>query len=213
MRGDRGEIGVAQIPKLNAARLALADARTGDFVSDAEGDTLPDQPLGNIRGKREALGGKAFEALGVEGHGRDHSREGGQEDVEGVDRVEDRLLVLLQVPVVGQRQRLQGRQQAGEVADEAARLAPGQLGDIGILLLRHDARPGGVGIIESNETELLGRPEHDLLGDPGDVNSGHRADKGELRGEVATGRAVDGVLDGSGEAEVRGDLLGVQAEG
>jgi hypothetical protein len=45
--------------------------------------------------------------------------------------VEDRLLVLLQVPVVGQRQRLQGRQQPGEVADEAAGLAARQLGDIG----------------------------------------------------------------------------------
>ena len=40
-----------------------------------------------------------------------HAGERRQQDLEGVDRVEDRLLVLLQVAVVGQRQRLQRGQQ------------------------------------------------------------------------------------------------------
>ena len=40
-------------------------------------------------------------------------------------RVEQRLLVLLEVPVVGQGQALQGDQQAGQVPDEPARPCPG----------------------------------------------------------------------------------------
>ena len=41
--------------------------------------------------------------------------------------VEDGLLVLLQVAVVGQRQALEDGEQAREVADEAARLATREL--------------------------------------------------------------------------------------
>ena len=89
-----------------------------------------------------------------------------------------------------------------EVADQAARLAAGQLGDVGVLLLRHDARPGGVRVVERDEGELLGRPEDDLLGEPRDVDRGHRRDERELGGEVPAGGAVDGVLHRAGEAEV-----------
>ena len=53
-----------------------------------------------------------------------------------VDRVEQRLLVLLEVPVVAERQALERGQQPGQVADDPAGLAPGQLGDVGVLLLR-----------------------------------------------------------------------------
>ena len=89
-----------------------------------------------------------------------------QQHLEGVHGVEDRLLVLLEVAVVGQRQRLQGGQQPGEVADQPAGLAAGELGDVGVLLLRHDARPGRVAVVEPHEAELPGRPEDDLLGLP-----------------------------------------------
>ena len=67
-------------------------------------------------------------------------------------RVEDRLLVLLQVAVVGERQALERGQQPGEVADQPAGLAAGQLGDVGVLLLRHDARPGGVGVVRASRS-------------------------------------------------------------
>ena len=70
-----------------------------------------------------------------------------QQHLEGVDGVEDRLLVLLEVAVVGQRQRLERGQQPGQVADQPAGLAARQLGDVGVLLLRHDARPGRPGVV------------------------------------------------------------------
>ncbi len=119
---------------------------------------LAHQPLGNVGGEGEALGGQALQPVGVEDEGRDHAGEGRQQDGEGVDRVEDRLLVLLQVTVVGQRQALEGRQQPGEVTDDPAGLAAGQLGDVGVLLLRHDARPGRVGVIEGDESEFSSGP-------------------------------------------------------
>ena len=120
-----------------------------------------------------------------------------------VDRVEQRLLVLLEVAVVGERQALQRRQQAGEVADEAARLAAGELGDVGVLLLRHHRRPRGVGVVEPGEAELLARPQHPLLAEAGEVD----ADQGEveqrLGDEVAIADRVERVGEHVGEAERR----------
>jgi hypothetical protein len=88
-------------------------------------------------------------------HGVDHAREGRQQHVEGVDGVEDRLLVLLEVAVVGQWQRLEGREQTGQVPDEAAGLAAREFGDVGVLLLRHDARPGRVGVVRVTKENSL----------------------------------------------------------
>ena len=65
---------------------------------------------------------QGLEPGGVEGHRRDHPGEGGQEDGEGVDGVEDGLLVLLEVAVVGQREALEGGQQPREVADQPSGL-------------------------------------------------------------------------------------------
>ena len=55
---------------------------------------------------------------------------------------EDGRLVLLQVAVVGERQALDRREQAGEAADRGARLAAHELGDVGVELLRHHRRAG-----------------------------------------------------------------------
>ena len=161
---------------------------------------------------RSPAGASSAIRCGVEGQRRDHPGEGRQQHLEGVDGVEDRLLVLLEVAVVGQRQRLERGEQPGQVADQPPGLAAGELGDVGVLLLRHDARPGRPGVVQRHEAELAGRPEDDLLGEPADVDADLRGDEGELGDEVAGGRAVDGVGAGAGEAELGGDRLGVEAE-
>ena len=89
---------------------------------------------------------------------------------QGVERVEERFLVLLKIPVVGQREALQGGQEPGQVADEPAGLAPDELGDVGVLLLRQHRAAGGVGVGQAQEAELLGGPQHDLLPQPGEVD-------------------------------------------
>ena len=73
-------------------------------------------------------------------------------------RVEDRLLVLLQIPVVGQRQALQRRQQPGVITDQPAGLAPGQLGDVRVLLLRHDRAAGRVGVGQAAHSRTPSSP-------------------------------------------------------
>ena len=56
---------------------------------------------------------------------------------------EDGRLVLLQVAVVGERQPLDRREQAGQAADRGAGLAARELGDVRVQLLRHHRRAGG----------------------------------------------------------------------
>ena len=64
---------------------------------------------------------------------------GGREaQLERVDGVEQGLLVLLHVLVVGQRQAVHHAVQRGQVADDPRRLGAQQLGGVGVLLLRHD---------------------------------------------------------------------------
>ena len=178
----------------------------------AEWHTVLNQPLRDIGGQGEPLGGELRHPLVVEGHRAHHAANGRQEDGQGVDGVEDRFLVLLQVPVVGQGQGLEGGEQPGQVADEAPGLAAGELGHVRVLLLRHDGRARGVGVVQGDEVELLGVPDDDLLAQARDVDGGHRQHEAELGDNVAGGRAVDGVLHGGLEPEVGGHGVGVHAE-
>ena len=90
----------------------------------------------------------------------------------------------------------------GEVADEPPRLAARELGDVGVLLLRHDARPGRVAVVERHEAELAGVPDDDVLGEPREVDADLRGDVGELGDDVARRGAVEGVLGRPVEPEL-----------
>ena len=63
-----------------------------------------------------------------------------------VERVEHRLLVLLHVLGIGERQALHHREQRDEGAGDAAGLGAHQLGGVGVALLRHDRGAGGEGV-------------------------------------------------------------------
>ena len=95
---------------------------------------------------------------------------------------------------------------------EPAGLAARELGDVGVLLLRHDARAGRVAVVEGHEAELAGVPEDDLLGEAREVDADHRRDEGELGHDIARRRAVERVLGGPGEAELARDELRVESE-
>ena len=90
-------------------------------------------------------------------------------------RREHRLLVLLQVAVVGERQALHRREQAGQPPDRRAGLAARELGDVGVQLLRHHRRAGRRLLRQPHEAELGGRPEHELLADPREVDEAARS--------------------------------------
>jgi len=78
--------------------------------------------------------------------------------------IERALLVLLQVLVIGERQALHGHEQLHQVAIDSAALAADKLGKVGVLLLRHDRRAGGVRVGKRDKAKFGARPQHDLLG-------------------------------------------------
>ena len=130
-----------------------------------------------------------------------------------LDRVEDRLLVLLQVAVVGERQALERREQRHQVADQPAGLAAGQLGDVGVLLLRHDRRPGGVARRRARPSRTpwspRGRsPRRAATGAP-------RAAPRRSRNSATKSRSDTASIElsiGAGEAELGGDRRRVERQ-
>ena len=100
----------------------------------------------------------------------------------------------------------------GEVADQPARLAARELGDVGVLLLRQHRRAGRVRVGEPDEPELLGRPQHDLLADAREVHLRQRRDEQRLGDEVAVGDRVERVLERRREAELGRDERGIERQ-
>ena len=183
-----------------------------DRVGLPEGHPLLDEVLGQVGGRRGRRVGGRLHAVEVEaerGHQPAHRGEGQGDLVHGV---EQRLLVLLEISVVGEGQALQRGQEAGEVTDQAAGLAAGQLGDVGVLLLREHRAAGGVGVGEAGEAELLGGPQDDLLADPAEVDADQGQREQGLRHEVAVGHRVQAVLEARREPEVLGHAGRVEGQ-
>ena len=59
---------------------------------------------------------------------------------QGVSGIEEILLVLLHVLVVGERQRVERSVQGRKASQDPGRLGTQQLGGVGVLLLGHDRR-------------------------------------------------------------------------
>ena len=91
-------------------------------------------------------------------------------------------------------------------------LAPGQLGHVRVLLLRHDRGAGRVGVVDLHPAELGRGPEHDLLAEPGQVHAEQRRREAELGREVTVAHRVHRVLRGAVEAQLGGDRLRVQRQ-
>ncbi len=119
----------------------------------------------------------------------------------------DRLLGLLHVLIVGERQAFELQRDGLRGAVDASDLGADELGEVGIFLLRHGAGAGGEGLGQGDEIELRGGEERDLFGETAEV----KADEGEglqvLENEIAVAGGVDGVGCGGCEAEfVRGNV-------
>ena len=123
----------------------------------------------------------------------EHPRRRLEREVERVDGVEELLLVLLHVLVVGQREPVEHAVQRGQPGDDARRLAAQQLGRVRVLLLRHDRGAGRPGVGHLAEAELLRRPQDDLRAQPREVGRARRGGGHEVEHEVAVGDRVDRV--------------------
>ena len=135
------------------------------------------KPVRDLGGIQKASLKGSRHPIFVELRRADRAAQDRQAIVDRVERIEDRGLILLKVPVVGERKPLEHDQEVDEGADHPARLAPHQLGHVRILFLRHDRRAGGERVAHLHEGKLLTRPEHELFGDPRKVNrtDGERA--------------------------------------
>ena len=148
-------------------------------------------------------------ALDVEARRRQQAGSAASASADLVDRVEQRLLVLLQVAVVGEREALQRGEQPGEVADEAARLAPGQLGDVGVLLLRQHRGAGGVGVVEAERSRTRRSTTARSPRRCGDRCTPSSASANSASATKSRSRhGVEAVLEAGGEAEVGGHAVG-----
>src|SRR5699024_5847566 len=122
-RVDGERIARGEVRQFDSAFFAYAHAGAREFVRMPERHPLAHEPLGDVGGQREALRSELGHPVGVEPQRGDHARHGRQEKPERVGGVEHRFLVLLQVPVIRQWERLEGGQQPGQVPDQPPGLA------------------------------------------------------------------------------------------
>ena len=132
---------------------------------------------------------------------------------EGVGDVEDLLLAFLEVLVVGEGQAFDEGGERGGGAEQAGGFAAGELGEVGVLLLRHGGAAGGEGFGEVDEAELGGGVEGELFGEARDVEAEGGGGLREVEHEVAVGGGVHAVGGGGGEAEGVGGDGAVEREG
>ena len=205
MLGALPQVLLAQLGERHAALDRVANQAADDPVRLAEGHPFANQEVGDLGGRQHLVAGGVLEALAVEGDPGEHPLGCVEAGLDRVDRVEQRLLVLLHVLAVGQRQRVHGAQQGEEVGRDPGALGAQQLGRVGVDLLRHDRRPRGEGLVEPAEAELAARPDDDLRAEPGEVHRAGRGGGEVVEDEVAIGGAVDRVVGDVFEAEVVGD--------
>ena len=165
-----------------------------DAVRLAERDPLAHQQVGHVGGRQELVGRGGGHALAVEADRAQHRRGHAQAQLDRVDGVEERLLVLLEILVVGERQAVEHALDVHQARQYPRRLRAQQLGGVGVLLLRHQARARGEGVGHLAEAELLARPEHDLGAELRQVGGAGGGRRQVVEHEVAVRHRVQRVV-------------------
>ena len=135
-----------------------------------ERDPALDQQVGHIGGGQELVAGRGLQRLAAEADRLQHPTRGDQAQLECVHRVEQMLLVFLEVLVIGQRQAVHEAVQRDQVAGQTRRLGPQQLRRVRILLLGHDRGPRSPRVRQLAESKLLAGPQHELGAQPREVH-------------------------------------------
>ena len=212
--------GLVMLAKIGQRQIREPPTRLQSITNDGAHHVVPlaerDSPLheevDQFRGQRAGVDG-GLHAL----HLHCHRVPGGGEHVEAVvdcgESVEDRFLVLLQVLPVGQAQALHRREQREQIAIDAPRLAAHQFERVGVLLLRHHARPGRVGIIEFDESELRRRPEDEILAVAAQMCHQDRQGRQGFEEKITVAHRIDAVRRHAREAQFVRHELAVQFEG
>ena len=154
---------------------------------------LAHQPVGQVGGHAVIGRGNGAHALGIGLEVAHHAGHRRHAQLQRIGGVEQRLLVLLHVLAIGQRQALQHGAEGHERSHDAAGLAACQLGGVGIALLRHDRAAGGEGIRQRDEAERRRAPDHDLFRQARQMDGGHRGRGNEFHDVVAVRHGIERV--------------------
>ena len=191
----------------------FSDGHADEFVGVAEGDTLADEVVGEVGGEKERVAGGIVAGVDVDGHGGDHFGIYLKSGVDGVEGVEERFFVFLQVAVVGEGETFEGGEKGDEIAVETSGFATGDFADVGIFFLRHEGAAGGVSIGKGGKGKFGGAPEDEIFAEAREV----RADEGEGEKEfgdvIAVGDGIHRVVRDSVEAEFFGNGFAVEVDG
>ena len=213
-RREAAKLGERQLSSCLPRLQAVADERADDAVRLAERHALLDEKVGELGGEQEAARRAARMRSRVEAQPRQHGRERAQRGERRVRRVEHRLLVLLEVAVVGERQALHHRQHGDAGCRRCGRLLP-----------RTSSATSGFffcGMIElpvENSSGNSTKPNSAVAQSIRSAQSRERCTKridvgGEKLGdEVAIGDGVDRVLRDAVKAELARDERAIDREG
>ena len=177
------------------------------------------QVIRQIRGQERGVAGGPFAGGGIDLGVLQHRAHQPGRGADGVGRVEQPLLVLLQIAVVGHRQPLQQGQHGHEVAHDAAGLAAREFRDVGVFFLRHQRRARGVGVGNPDEIEFRAGPQDHVLRQPREMHRQERGGRAEFHDEIPVADGVHGVLrqlrpaGRVHEVEQPGNQLPVQRQG
>src|ERR1044071_9572080 len=158
LRREALQLAERQFLDLDAALDTCADDLSDDSVSGAKRHAARDEIIREIGLVRESVRGGSRHALLVDfdaGGKLAHDRE---TRLGGIDRIEERPLVFLQVAIIGGGQSLHDRQQRLEMAEDATCFPADKLRHVGIFFLRHHGAAGAETVGKLDETELRTRP-------------------------------------------------------
>ena len=188
-RGERRE---GKLLHFAPGRLALSHEPADGAMCFAKRRAFANEIVGEI-GRHHRARERRTHPIRAEPTFGERASDRGQDEEQGVGRVEEHALVVLQILVVARRQSLERREQRREVAEHARRRAARELERIGIPLLRHHARARGVAFAELHEPELARPVDDQVLGQPREMRPDHRRGEQHLGDEVAIAHGVDRV--------------------
>jgi len=181
-------------------------------VGIAERHSFPHEVVGQVGCGRESLAQRFAHAVRPRRDTLQQLGEEGQHVAQRVGGVKERLLVLLVVLVIGERLALHHRQQRNQRAVDTPGLAAHELGNVRVLLLRHDRGTGAEAVGDGDEAETRAHPDHQLLRQAGDVHHRHRRGGEEFDREVPVGHGVERVLAHAVEPQLLRHRLAVDRE-
>ena len=129
----------------------------------SEGNAVIYQIIGSICRICKASLCAGFHYIFSEGHRGDHPCKQGKTAFYRINSIKGKLLILLHIFIISQRNSLHSCQHGHQGSIDTAALSADQLGNIGVLLLGHNAASGAVGIVDLHKPVLICIPDNNFL--------------------------------------------------